>query len=291
VGKYWLHDLYYPLKNNVDLLTRPGWETTSRSSGGFTDLLGVGTHHDASPVGTSRESRLNYAYNQASSRPIGNLWLHKNGQVTFGAAGASNTQGASEKVHITSKGTIPISRGNEYLISIEAENNGAGEVWPYVQTEAYLNLVGCICDHYGFNPLLDVFSHHRYTNRKIDPYGPADGRDWGPGKWDDLKFNQAVLDRKPNQVVKKDLMITIFKPTDCLAEFIAMTDSNGNALEVEWITTVADQRRRDAHIAAGAKVDRGPVTKGRFINCILNSALPVGDTYNWSPSDFHRIRY
>lgn len=89
---------------------------------------------------------------------------------------------------------------------------------------------------------------------------------------------------------KVTLMVTVFKPTDCLAEFIGMTDANGNALEVEWISTAEDQRRRNAHIAAGARVDTGAATRGRFRNCTLIGWMPTGDTYPWSVADFHKVR-
>lgn len=102
----------------------------------------------------------------------------------------------------------------------------------------------------------------------------------------------VVIDLIPPSVPPGgDLMITVFQPpaSDCLAEFIAMCDQNGNALEVEWINTPAAQARRDAHIAAGARIDRGPVTGGRFRNCKLSGPIPHGDTYHWSEADFFRV--
>lgn len=87
-----------------------------------------------------------------------------------------------------------------------------------------------------------------------------------------------------------DLMITVFQPSDCDAEFIGMVDKNGNALEIEWIDSAAAQARRDAHIGAGARIDKGPATKKRFTNCILRGRVPVGDSqYQWSAADFFRV--
>lgn len=85
-------------------------------------------------------------------------------------------------------------------------------------------------------------------------------------------------------------MVTVFQPNDCKAEFIGMTDANGNALEVEWIQTAKDQARRDAHIKAGARIDKGPGTRGRFVNCNLIGPIPTGDTYPWSAKDFNKVR-
>ncbi len=84
------------------------------------------------------------------------------------------------------------------------------------------------------------------------------------------------------------LNITVFQPSDCLAEFIAYTDDNGFALEVEWIRTPDDQRRRDAYLATGkVRVDRGKrATVGGFRNCGLKGPVPVGDTYPWTDGDF-----
>lgn len=87
--------------------------------------------------------------------------------------------------------------------------------------------------------------------------------------------------------------ITIFQPAEdenASAEFIALVDCNGNALEVEWIKgTEKSLRRRDNHINAGAAVNRDGVTGGRFKNCNLKGEIPYGDTYPWSKDDFHEI--
>lgn len=102
----------------------------------------------------------------------------------------------------------------------------------------------------------------------------------------------APVKPKPTTPVttKELLMITVFQPDDCAAEFIGMTDQNGNALEVEWIQTASDQRRRDNHLAAGARIDTGGATHGRFTNCNLIGPIPTGDSYQWSERDFHKIR-
>jgi hypothetical protein len=87
-----------------------------------------------------------------------------------------------------------------------------------------------------------------------------------------------------------DLMIVVFQPTDCAAEFIGMQDKNGNVLELEWINGAEGIRHRDAHISAGAKIVKGPHANGRFKNCTLTGPIPHGDSITWSASDFHRVR-
>jgi hypothetical protein len=79
-----------------------------------------------------------------------------------------------------SGGTVPLDRGNQTLIAIEAANNGVGERWPKVQADAYIALVGALCDWYGLDAGHDVHSHAAYCapscpGRKIDPAGPVDG--------------------------------------------------------------------------------------------------------------------
>lgn len=184
MGNYWLHDLPQALKNRgLPVGYFPGWETRSRSTGGFEKILGVGTHHDAVPQGTSSINRQLYAWKNAASRPIGNLYVQKNGAIVMGCAGASNTQGRSERSFQMSKGVVPQSQGNLYMISFEAENDGVGEVWPEQQLESYELAVAVTCDLYGLNPLTDVLHHWQYTSRKIDPRGPTVGRSYGNGQW------------------------------------------------------------------------------------------------------------
>lgn len=108
------------------------------------------------------------------------------------------------------------------------------------------------------------------------------------------RAQQIVADDRPVVIVPQpsdppaggDIVITVFQPTDCLAQFIAVCDKNGNALEVRWISSAKDQAVRDNHLAAGARVDRGDCTKGRFRNCVLRGPVPHGDAYAWTPDDF-----
>lgn len=192
MGNYWLHDLPAALQNRgLEVEFQPNWETRSRSSGGLEEILGVGTHHDAFPAGFDFERRCAYAWYNAAARPIGNAFIRKNGVIRFGAAGATNTQGRSERDHVMSKGIIPQSKGNLYMISYEAENNGVGEIWPEEQLEAYELACAATCDLYDLNPVTDILHHWQYTTRKIDPFGPTVGRTYGPQKWTD-GFQRAV---------------------------------------------------------------------------------------------------
>lgn len=170
MGGLWLHQLPDVIADaGLVVSTWQGWETRSRSSGGYDDVFAIGTHHDAGATGTPLDQRCRYAWESASDRPIGALWLHTDGQVVVGAAGATNTQGKGGPRQC-SRGTIPLDQGNRYMLSIEASNNGVGEPWPTVMQDAYVALCHALMAEFDLSPG-DVVAHFEWTNRKIDPAG------------------------------------------------------------------------------------------------------------------------
>lgn len=193
MGAYWLHDIEVPL---ADLWHDyyPGWETRSRSSGGFDAVLAVGPHHTASD--TSPERDMDYMWKECSDRPVGNIYLARSGLITVGAAGAANTQGKGGPLNCLG-GTIQKDSGNKYMIAIEAANNGVGEPWSQEQTDAYVALVRRLCDHYGI-AISDIYGHFDYCEpscpgRKVDPAGPSPfGAVNASGTWDINAFRAAV---------------------------------------------------------------------------------------------------
>jgi hypothetical protein len=178
-----------------------GWETRSRSSGGYDDLLGVGYHHDASSSTSDDGSSDAYGWLYADDKPIGAMRLHRDGRLVIGAAGATNTMGKGGPL-VCSKGNVPQDRGNQTLIAIEAANNGVGEPWPKVQVDAYIALVGGLCWWYDLDPQRDIVSHWEYCKpscpgRKIDPAGPTPsapsiGGSSGSSTWSTPGFRDAV---------------------------------------------------------------------------------------------------
>jgi hypothetical protein len=170
--------------------TWPGWETRSRSSGGYDGVWGIGVHHDAIRTGVPLLTRCTNAWNTAADRPIGALWLHTDGLWMVGAAGATNTQGKGGPYR-TSKGVIPLDQGNRYMLSIEASNNGVGEVWPEVMQDSYVRGCAALCKWLGLNPLTDVIAHFEWTTRKIDPAGPSRYAA-GANKWNMPAFRSDV---------------------------------------------------------------------------------------------------
>lgn len=190
MGGRWLHELPDVIADaGLDTSVWPGWETRSRSSGGYDAVWAIGVHHDASPAGTSLEARCAYAWDNSADRPIGALWLHSDGRVVVGAAGATNTQGKGGP-YGTSSGVIPLDEGNRYILSIEASNDGTGEVWPTVQQNAYVTLCAALVDWFALDPA-DVVAHFEWTTRKIDPAGPSRYSP-GTGSWDMDAFRWDV---------------------------------------------------------------------------------------------------
>jgi hypothetical protein len=208
-GQVWLLDLPDACRaGGLTVSTFDGWETRSRSSGGYDDVLAVGYHHDASNANSDEGSSDAYGWLYADDKPIGAMRLHRNGSLVVGAAGATNTMGKGGPL-TCSGGTVPLDRGNQTMIAIEAANNGVGERWPKVQADAYIALVAALCDWYGLDPGRDVHSHAAYCaptcpGRKIDPAGPVDGYPdlagtSGAATWDNTAFAALVADRQPTE--------------------------------------------------------------------------------------------
>lgn len=178
MGAIWLLSMPQVLRDaglTVDVY--PGWQTRSRSSGGYDAIHGIQVHHTAS--NTKPENDMGYMWNNAPARPIGAIYLARDGRVTVGAAGATNTSGRGGPL-----GPIPLDQANKYVISIEAANLGNGEVWPEVQQAAYLKLVNALVLAYGLDfTVPGVHAHHEWTTRKVDPAGPSRWA-FGANKWD-----------------------------------------------------------------------------------------------------------
>lgn len=193
MGGIWLGSLPDVLRSaGLEVDVYPGWETRSRSSGGYDALLGIQVHHTASS-GLNPLAEMGYMWNNAADRPIGALYLAPNGRWTVGAAGATNTSGKGGPL-VTSRGTIPLDAANRYVISVEAANPGNGTPWPVVQQLSYVKGVAALNRAY-FNGVLalpgDVHSHFEWTTRKVDPAGSSRYA-VGTNKWNMHQFREDV---------------------------------------------------------------------------------------------------
>ena len=188
MGGVWLWDMPDVLRAaGLTVDTYPGWETRSRSSGGYDAVMAVQVHHTASS--TTPANDMSYMWNGSPDRPVGAIYLARDGRVTVGAAGATNTSGKGGPMQ-TSKGTIPLDAANRYVISIEAANAGTGESWPQVQQDAYVKVCNALIKHYGLTPG-DVHAHFEWTTRKVDPAGNSKYAT-GSNKWNMDQFRGDV---------------------------------------------------------------------------------------------------
>jgi len=200
MGAIWLFDLPDVLADaGLAVDVWPGWEIRARSSGGYDAVRAVFAHHTASK--TSPASDMSYMWDSTSGdQPIGALYLARDGRITVGAAGATNTQGKGGPWTL-STGTIPKDQGNSYGIAIEAANGGTGEPWPAAQTDAYIVACRALCHAYGLDPARDVLAHWEWVEpscpgRKVDPVGPSP---WAAGaqSWNMDAFRADVTGGEP----------------------------------------------------------------------------------------------
>ena len=171
MGSYYLTHLR-DILSDVGVATKvtsvnEGWETRSRSSGGFNGPpLGIIAHHTAS--NTAPENDLNWMIHGSADAPIGNMLLAGDGVVWPIAAGAANTAGKGGPV-VFSRGTVGLDSGNSTTWNIEAANSGVGEIWTVQQIDAYFAAINALNKHFG-NVATDLETHQSYApDRKIDP--------------------------------------------------------------------------------------------------------------------------
>jgi hypothetical protein len=186
----WLADLADVVRTTgLDTVEEPGWETRSRSSGGYVvPPVGIVVHHTASGPASDGQPDVDYCCYVADIKPICGLYLSRTGRVWVCAAGATNHAGSGGAY-----GPIPVDDANRRCIGIEAANRGDGsEPWPTVQQDAYVTLVRALCDHYAISTP-NVISHALWApSRKIDPAGPARFTLTG-GTWDMDLFRGEVI--------------------------------------------------------------------------------------------------
>lgn len=190
---YWLHDLPSVLrKAGLSVVEVDGWQarTFASWSPGYTERPShFMVHHTASK--TTPANDINYIVNAPLS-PIANVYLARDGVIYVIAAGRVVTNGKGSAPWCTGKvGCPPDNMMNHYAISCEAANDGVGEPWPKVQTDAYVKMAAAICAAYDI-PVDRVRGHAEWApDRKIDPAGPSP---WAVGSatWDMNAFRKSV---------------------------------------------------------------------------------------------------
>ena len=281
-----------------------GWEYRARNSGGYDGdrPWAIMWHHTASD--TTPQNDVNYIVYGSPDAPIANLYLARDGQVWVCAGGCTNTNGKGGPTAV-SKGTVPLDSMNSYAIGIEAANNGVGQPWPEEQIDAYFAVNNALAAAYGL-AATDCVTHHEWAkDRKIDPavatsvYGP-----WMPrslnssGTWnlDDIRSEAAR--RAGSTPIPTpggdDVQVRLLILTDSEAQFLAMTDDQGQALYVTWagpggVGSPAD-RAIAAHRSEAARKGHDFEQQGDvagLFNCVRIGELPYGDSkHTWTESDF-----
>jgi len=223
-----------------------GWETRSRSSGGFNGPpLGVIAHHTAS--NTAPENDLNWMIHGSDDAPIGNMLLANDGVVWPIAAGASNCAGKGGPV-VFSRGTVALDSGNSMTWNIEAANSGVGEVWSVAQIDAYFAAINALNQHFGNQPT-DLETHQSYApDRKIDPATAAAVQGtWRPasitssGTWSLADFREECERRWPITIPPQpptggDKVSTKFTILDPPIRILDTRDTNAQRLRDEGLT-------------------------------------------------------
>lgn len=281
-----------------------GWGTRGRSSGGYDDSRPwcVMWHHTAS--WTTAENDVSYIVYGSPDAPLSNLYLARDGTVWVCAAGATNTNGKGQ-AQIMSKGVVPADSMNTHAIGIEAGNSGTGEQWPQAQVDAYFAVNNALAAGYGLLPD-DCCSHQRYApDRKIDPAtSDAVEGPWQPnavtgsGTWslDDIREECWLRSAAspPPTPGDDDMQVRLLILTDSDAQFLAETDSQGQALFITWAgpgspavdTAVAAHRSEAAR--KGHPFDQQSDLAGIF-NCAAFGPIPYGDSrHTWTGSECWR---
>jgi hypothetical protein len=197
----WLRDA------GLNVTEYSGWQTRSRSSGGFdANPLCVMWHHTASNPSSDGKPDCDYMCNGSSDRPIANLYIQRNGTVWVLAAGATNTNGKGNSIAF-SRGTVPQDSMNTRAVGVEMANNGVGEQWPQVQVDAMFVVSNTINAKLGNQPT-DVSSHQFYApTRKIDPATTNVAGPWKPssvnssGSWNRSDIQNECAKRAQSNIV------------------------------------------------------------------------------------------
>lgn len=260
--------------NGLHVVEVAGWQSRTRSSepngyrGGAPSHVMV--HHTASPPSTDGAQDVNYIIS-APTAPIANLYIDRRGRVHVIAAGPTNTNGKGSSAPWG--GGVPVDSMNSWAIGIECANNGVGEPWPAVQTDALMDTCAALCVAYAI-PVHHVRGHKEWApGRKIDPAGPSP---WSSGNvWNMDAFRGSVAlelhpptippVNPPNPPTDEDTMRLLICDDGDPATFLQA------GIDATW---VRDEPTRDAWVALGAGQ---PVTVPRrtYDALILNGPAPV----------------
>ena len=191
IGTIWLHDL--PTRSIISA-TSPcsrGGRPAARSQRWLHHVDG---HRRSShgELDIDRQRLQLHVELTHRTKPVGAIYLARDGEIVIGAAGATNCAGKGGP-YTTCKGTIPLDSGNSNTITIEAGNAGTGEPWPTAQQDAYVALVAALCSYYDFDPWRDVMAHFEWAPTEDRPSRSVAVRRGG-NKWNMDLFRNDVTE-------------------------------------------------------------------------------------------------
>lgn len=232
----------------------PGYETRSRSTGGFDALLGIGHHHDAIAASVPEVNRSRSGWDRESNpnRPVGNVRVQRDGTWVVGSLMATNTQGRGPSLTM-SKGVIPANSANRYMFSIEPSNDGIGQPWPDVQCDSLLTGTAAICNAYGLAASDNLAHFETAPGRKSDPAGPSMFNDYLNAPWEMDRFRTALAARMvamantEGDEMTKDQADALGKQLDELLTLARRNDARVDYLANRWSKEIlVNSRRGDA---------------------------------------------
>ena len=148
-------------KTSATSASTRGGRTARARSGGYNTLMGIVVHHTASNTSTSND--CDYMWNNATDKPIGAIYLARDGEIVVGAAGATNCAGKGGP-YTTSQGHDPTGLGQlEHDQHRGRQQRDRRDRGRQVQQDAYVALVAALCSYYDFDPLRDVLAHFEWT--------------------------------------------------------------------------------------------------------------------------------
>lgn len=161
----WLPDILR--KAGLKVVEQPAWQT--RGHGDVKKIMGVLCHHTASQMGKNAPDLKTVTFGRSDlAGPLAQLLLARDGTFYMVAAGKCWHAGPG------AIWDVPLNAGNDYLIGIEAENNGIGEPWPDKQMAAFAKGCAAMLDYLKLGRDR-VAGHKEYAKpkgRKIDPSFP-----------------------------------------------------------------------------------------------------------------------
>lgn len=158
----WIPDVLR--KAGLKVIEQPTWKT--RGHGDVKNIMGILCHHTASQIGRNAPDLKTVTFGRSDlAGPLAQLLLARDGTYYMVAAGKCWHAGGGVIWD------VPLNMGNDYLIGIEAENNGLGEPWPDKQMAAFAKGCAAMLDYLklGRDKVAGHKEYARPKGRKIDP--------------------------------------------------------------------------------------------------------------------------